>query len=304
MRVREFIDTHSVFTYREFAVVHDGDVPSAAPTRDALLNQYIRAGRLVRVRRELYVTVPLGVGPAAAVTDPMAIAARMAVDAVLAYHTALEYHGAAYTIYSRVTYLTSIGQRPFAFQDIMYAPVPFPHVLVNGDRQNMMIDEGFRGTTLVHVTSRERTLVDVLDRVGLSGGWEEAWRSLEMLSTLDLESVVTYAMTLANATTIAKVGLFLEQHAEQLAVDNGVLERLRTRVPRGLHYADRGRASTGRLVEQWHLIMPVTVLDRAGRKTGETEPRHSDGRRWRNRLPPRDPGEMRVATQPPAGPGR
>ncbi len=263
MRVREFIDTHRVFTYREFAVAHDGDVPSAALTRDALLNQYVRAGRLVRVRRELLVTVPAGVGPAAAVTDPMAVAARMATDAVLAYHTALEYHGAAYTVHSRMTYLTGVGQRPLVFQGITYAPVPFPRVLVNGHREDMMIDEGFRGTMLVHVTSRERTLVDVLDRASLSGGWEEVWRSLEMMSALDLESVVAYALTLANATAIAKVGFFLEQHAEQFEVNSGVLERLQTGVPRGLHYADRGRASAGRLVERWHLIMPVTVLDRA-----------------------------------------
>jgi predicted transcriptional regulator of viral defense system len=261
MRVREFIDTHKVFTYREFAIAHDGDVPSARLTRDALLSQYIRAGRLVRVRRELFVTVPPGIDPATAVTDPMAVAAKMATDAVLAYHTALEYHGAAYSVHSRMTYLTGVGQRALVFQGITYTPVPFPRALVNRHQENMMADEGFRGTTLAHVTSRERTLVDVLDRVSLSGGWEEVWRSLELMSSLDLEFVVTYALALGNATTIAKVGFFLERHGEQFAVGSGVLERLRTRVPRGLHYADRGRASAGRLVEQWHLIMPVTVLD-------------------------------------------
>jgi predicted transcriptional regulator of viral defense system len=263
MRVRQFIDTHSVFTYREFALAHDGDVPSARQTRDALLSQYVQTGRLVRVRRELFVTVPPGIDLATAAADPMTVAAKMATDAVLAYHTALEYHGAAYAIHSRLTYLTSVGQRALVFQGITYAPVPFPRLLVNGHQENMMVDEGFRGTTLVRVTSRERTLVDVLDRVSLSGGWEEVWRSLEVMTSLDLESVVTYALALGNATTIAKVGFFLEQHAEQFAVDSGVLERLRTGVPRGLHYVDRGRASAGRLVEQWHLIMPVTVLDRA-----------------------------------------
>lgn len=262
MRVREFIDTHSVFTYREFALAHDGDVSSAVLTRDALLKQYLRAGRLVRVRREVYVTVPPGVDPATAVIDPMAVAGRMAADAVLAYHTALEYHGAAYSVHSRMTYLTSVGQRPLTFQSITYSPVPFPRVLVRDHRENMMVDEGFRGTTLVHVTSRERTFVDSLDRVGLCGGWEEVWRSLETMSTLDLESVIAYALTLGNATTVAKVGFFLEQRAEELEVDIRVLERLRTGIPHGLHYADRDRASTGRLVEQWHLIMPTNVLDR------------------------------------------
>ncbi len=68
---------------------------------------------------------------------------------------------------------------------------------------------------MVHVTSRERTLVDALDRVSLSGGWEEVWRSLEMMSNLDLNSVVMYVAALGNATTVARSGL-LEQHSEHL----------------------------------------------------------------------------------------
>jgi predicted transcriptional regulator of viral defense system len=263
MRVREFIDMHGVFTYREFAVAHDGDTPSAAQTRDALLQQYLKSGRLIRVRRELFVTVPPGATPATAVTDPVAVAAMMARDAVLAYHTALEYHGAAYAIGSRLTYMTVLAQRPLVFHGITYAPVPFPRTLLRSGRETMMVDEGFRGTTLARVTSRERTLVDVLDRVALSGGWEEAWRSLEMLPALDVESVVTYALVLRNSTTIAKVGFFLEQHAEQFAVHDDILERLRTGIPRSIHYADRDRVSAGRLVEQWHLVMPAVVLDKS-----------------------------------------
>lgn len=262
MRVREFVDTHRVFTYREFAVAHDGDVPSAAATRDALLKQYIQSGRLVRVRRELFVTVPPAVSREAAVTDSMAVAAKMSADSVLAYHTALEFHGTAFAAHNRMTYLTGVNQRSLTFQGITYAPVRFPHALVKSHHETMMVDEGFRGVTPVRVTSRERTVVDVLDRIDLSGGWEEAWRSLEMIVALDLESVVTYALTLGNATTIAKVGFFLEEHAEQYEVNEIALERLQTAIPRSVHYADRSRTSAGRLVEQWHLIMPVTVLDR------------------------------------------
>lgn len=268
MRVREFVNTHRMFTYREFATAHDGDVPSAASTRDTLLKQYIQAGRLVRVHRELFVTVPPGVSPAKAVTDPMAVAARMSVDAVLAYHTALEYHGTAFAVHNRMTYLTGVNQRPLTFQDVTYTPVRFPHALVDSHRENMMVDDGFRGVTQVRVTSRERTIVDVLGRIDLSGGWEEAWRSLEMIAALDVESVVTYALALANATTIAKVGFFLEGHAEQFEVSRSTLERLRTAIPRSIHYADRNRASAGRLVERWHLIMPTVVLDRDWEENG------------------------------------
>jgi len=59
----------------------------------------------------------------------------------------------------------------------------------------------------VHVTSRERTFVDVLDRPDLGGGWEEVWRSLESLRLLVLDEVLTYLSFLDNATTAAPGGL-------------------------------------------------------------------------------------------------
>ena len=62
-------------------------------------------------------------------------------------------------------------------------------------------------------------MVDVLNRPDLSGGWEEIWRSLESVEFFDFDKVVEYALLLGNATTAAKVGLFLEQHREPLMVE-------------------------------------------------------------------------------------
>ncbi len=39
----------------------------------------------------------------------------------------------------------------------------------------------FHAGGIVRVTAFERTLVDVLDAPDLGGGWEEVWRSLEMV---------------------------------------------------------------------------------------------------------------------------
>ena len=73
-------------------------------------------------------------------------------------------------------------------------------------------------------------MVDVLHTPALGGGWEEIWRSLEMIEFFDLETVITYPLRLDTATTVARVGLFLEQHRE-------------------------------RLVHPWNLIVPECVLD-------------------------------------------
>jgi predicted transcriptional regulator of viral defense system len=108
----------------------------------------------------------------------------------------------------------------------------------------------------------ERTLVDVLDRPDLSGSWEEIWRSLEGIEFFDLDQVVEYALLLDNATTIAKVGFYLEQHRESLMVEEGHLNPLRDRRPRQPHYLDSSNRRSGKLVANWNLVVPVAVFER------------------------------------------
>jgi hypothetical protein len=79
-------------------------------------------------------------------------------------------------------------------------------------------------------------LVDVLECPDLSGSWEEIWRSLESVEFFDLDEVVEYALLLGNATTVAKVGFFLDQHRETLMVEDRYLNLLHDMRPRQPHY--------------------------------------------------------------------
>ena len=76
------------------------------------------------------------------------------------------------------------------------------------------------------MTTLERTLVDVLDAPRHGGGWEEIWRSLESVEFFDVDAVTDYALKLGSAVTVAKVGFFLEQHREELMLEESHLERL------------------------------------------------------------------------------
>ena len=93
MKLRDFFARRPVFTHAEFVAFLDAEEPRSVKTRESLLSYYKRTGRILRVRRGLYITVPPGVDPEACPVDPYLLAAKMADDAVLAYHTALEFHG-------------------------------------------------------------------------------------------------------------------------------------------------------------------------------------------------------------------
>ncbi len=104
--------------------------------------------------------------------------------------------------------------------------------------------------------------MDALDRPAFSGGWEEIWRSLESTEFFDLDKVVEYALLLSNTTTTAKVGYFLEQHKENLFVEEGHLALLRTKKPRGPHYMERARRKNCHFVKRWNLMVPYEISNR------------------------------------------
>lgn len=267
MRSRDFFAGHPVFTYREFASALASRGRSNR-TPDSLLTYYVQTGRLVRVRRGLYASIPTGAAPDECPVDPYLVAAKLTEDAVLAYHTALGFHGNAYSARWELFYLTGRRSRPLAFRDNHFRSVPFPKALRERHQEGFGVLVAERTGLDVRVTSLERTLVDVLDRPDLAGGWEEIWRSLESVEFFDIDRVVEYALLLQNGTTAAKVGLYLDQHREPLMVEDAHLDRLKERRPRTPHYLVRASRKTGRLVKDWNLVVPAYVLERSWEEVG------------------------------------
>lgn len=262
VKPRDFFAGRPLFTHHEFVAALDGEGRSRR-TRDTLLAYYTRTGRLLHVRRGLYVPVPPGTVPARSPVDPYLVAAKLADDAILGYHTALEFHGKAHSVLEHFFYLTGRRSRPLRFRGHRFRAVPFPKALRRKQRETFGVKTAERRGVDVRVTSLERTLVDLLDRPDLGAGWEEIWRSLESVEFFDLDQVVEYALILDNATTAAKVGFYLERHREALMVNDRHLELLKERRPKEPHYLVRSGRKPGRLLSEWNLVVPLEILERS-----------------------------------------
>jgi predicted transcriptional regulator of viral defense system len=263
MKVETFFARHPVFARDEFNAFCGGQGECNHRTLDVLLAYHVSVGHLLRVRRGLYAVVPTGMDPAAAPVDAYLVASRMTADAVLAYHTAVDLHGRAYSVYETLFFLTEHRCRPSVFRSLRFNPVMPPKRLRDLGAADFGVTVVDRSGLDVRVTTLERTLVDVLDRPDLGGGWEEVWRSLESVEYFNLEAVVEYTRLLGSATTAAKVGFFLEQHQDTLMVDAKYLVQLREYAPRQPHYMDRTDNGRGVLVSAWNLIVPAAVVNRA-----------------------------------------
>ncbi len=257
MDARDYFASRRVFTAEEFGQV----LGLGRRSRDSLLGYYRQRGRILPVRRGLYWVVPAGEHPETCAIDPFLVAGLMTDDAVLGYHSALEFHGRAYSIFTELYYLSARAARAAAFRGWAFQPVRAPKALLAVGKADFEVEVLEQSGQDVRVTSLERSMVDVLDRPDLSGGWEETWRSLELVEFFDLDRVVEYALLLGNATTVAKVGWFLESHRESLMVEERHLAPLREHRPRQPRYLSRQGAGSVRMIGGWNLIVPEVLAE-------------------------------------------
>ncbi len=257
MKPELFLANHSAFSRAEFLAALRSRGRGNA-TVDSHLTRWRRQGRVVRVKPGVFLRVEEPVQPGATSPDFLALASRMAPDAVLGYHTALEAHGVAQSVFERFTFLTWTKTRATSFRGRRFVPVRPRAALAAAHFGLAWVESLERRGIAIRVTTVERTVADVLDRPGLSGGIEEVWRSLQAVPAVDPAALETYVLALDSRTAVAKVGFYLESRREELAVPDAMLERLRAHIPRSPVYMDRERR--GRLVARWALFVPSMLL--------------------------------------------
>lgn len=261
MTPKDFFNQYPVFTSHEYAQFLEKEKHAGERTQEALLLYHVKAGNLVRVRRGLFAVVPPGASPESYVVDPYLVAGKLTEDAVIGYHSALAFYGKSYSVTHQFCVLTHSRSASISFRNDIFRLVLFPKSL----RKNNQ--ELFSVKTIIHrgcqllVTSFERTLVDILDKPALSGGWEEIWRSLESIEYFDLDKVIEYALLLDNVTTIALVGFYLEQHQNELRVKDSHLEKLEMHRPKQPHYIDKLQKPSSKFNSRWNLILPIELIE-------------------------------------------
>jgi predicted transcriptional regulator of viral defense system len=262
LKPTDFFNTHPLFRHEEFVAAHTESGRRSPQTSASVLKQHVAAGNLLHIRRGLYAAVPRGVEQEKLSVDPYLLASKLADDAVVAYHAALQFHGKAYSVWHRFHYLTRGRFRTFSFRGQEFVPVQAPAAVRSLPELGGGVQEKPHAGGRVRIATLERTLVDVLDAPRRCGGWEEVWRSLERVEFFDVDAVCEYVARLGSALTAARVGFFLDQHREQLMIEDHHLKSLRAHAPSQPRYLDASRAP-GTLDAGWNLIVPERILNRA-----------------------------------------
>ncbi|MCE5293359.1 MAG: hypothetical protein LLF94_01935 [Chlamydiales bacterium] len=271
MKLNDFFSLHPVFTFAEIAAFLYPEKPaSKTSTIYNLLTYHQKQDHIRRVRQGLYCTVPAGIDKNTFTVDPFLIASKLTGDAILGYRTALDFFGNLHSVQNEFIYLSQKHKNsPFIFQDASYRAVSIPIALENSKQICFAVKTIDRLGQKIKITSLERTIVDVLDRPYLCGSWEEIWLSLESIEYLNLDEVVQYALLLGNATTVAKVGYYLENHKNELMVSDFYLSQLAKHIPKTASYLDKKHKGPQVLMSNWNLFVPNSLHNRKWEEPNE-----------------------------------
>lgn len=254
-----FFASRPVFTGADFAASFPA---RSSKAKQSLLDYHVGAGSIIRIRRSLFAAVPTGIDPQKFQVNPFLIAAKLADDSVISHHSALAYFGLAQSIRQTVLFTTKNKDiEEFDFQGNKYRSVLTKKALVVYKEENMLVSTVDCQGLQIKVTANERSLVDCLDRLDLSGGAEEIWRSLEGLPYVNAKKIIDYALLIGNASLIAKVGYYLDTNKERLMISQTNLNKLQARRPKSACYMFRSNR-TGRLIKPWNLIVPESIIER------------------------------------------
>jgi predicted transcriptional regulator of viral defense system len=254
-KAHAFFFEHKIFTFEQFTRA----MKNPLPTCRTMLNQHLKRGNVVRVKQGLYAAIPVGANSKQYPVDPYAIISMLASDALIAYHSALQFHGLAHSVHFQYFFQSIKKIRDFQFRQDRFKVSQYPRALPKNKRL-AFVDEIDHQGFKIHVTQIERTLVDVLDRINLSGGLEEVWRSLANIQTVNVDSIFEYVLLLGSVTIAAKIGFYLRLRQEDWSIEEHYFTELKKHLPKSSHYLDRQYRKNGKYIKEWRIVVPQELI--------------------------------------------
>ena len=247
-KFKDFFETHQVFNSDEF---QRHCAVSGYHARNALA-KYPRSRHIRKLRTNLYPVLPEGSSPETFMPSPLLVAAKSADDSVLSYSSALTYYGMSRNLTFTYPYLSKKRGHNYRLGRDSFQPSLPPQKLKNDYEFGVTTQTLWN--TPIRVVCKERLLVDSLDRLNLSGGWEEISNAFQYESSLNWKVLLEYLTILNNPATAARVGFFLERFQAEMNVPDYVLDRIETMKPAHAEYFYRNYRK-GHLNKRWNLYV-------------------------------------------------
>jgi len=210
-----------------------------------------KKGLIVKIKRDMYAVVDVTTNTIYA--DKFMIASSITNTAYISYHSAFEYHGVANQVFSDVTVSDNKIFKTFEYNGIEYGYV---RNLIKSGVINIASSVNIR------VTDLERTLIDCIDDINLSGGIDELLNCIEQIRILDENKIIEYLDAYNKITLYQKAGYILEQYKNHFKFTDKIFEHCLGKLNKSIKYFLKAEFKEVVFNRKWRLIAPKTLRNR------------------------------------------
>jgi predicted transcriptional regulator of viral defense system len=178
------------------------------------------------------------------------IAGQITPSSCLSYHAALEYHGLAHQVFYELQVSSREVFHNFDYDGISYVFCP------------LKSEAGFVQPVtdaFVRVTNLERTVIDCINRIDLSGGLEELVQCLAIITYIDERKLWEYLQCFDKQFLYQKTGFMLQYFQKEMKLSDDFFSLCKSKIGKSARYlTDTQESDT--FFKAWKLCAPQNIL--------------------------------------------
>jgi len=217
-------------------------------TAKSAIQRLEAAGRIVRIRRGLYTAI--SGETKCPVANRFQIASHITPTSALSHHGAVDYYGCMNQVFTYVYVCSETRFKDFVFDGYRYCYVPTSTL------------EGIECPPLsggVHVTSKERTVIDSIKDMDKIAGPEEVIENVRMFYGLDEAKMLKYLAILDNKFLYQKTGYILSHFNDRQQYSKKFLNDCFMMSGKSTRYLLKDEKD-GVYDAKWRLIVPQNLF--------------------------------------------
>jgi predicted transcriptional regulator of viral defense system len=225
---------------------------SAAAKR---LSRWATEGWLRRVRRGLYIPIPVdAVNPAAWSEDALIVATAVWSPCYFSGWTSANHWGLTDQVF-RTTVVKTSGRVRSSSVTMLNHEYLLSHA--TAEQMEWGMKSNWRGEVRLRFADPARTVIDILDRPRLGGGIRHGAEIVgAYLASHDQDPLIEYGDRLGNHAVFKRLGYIVEALGGE---NESLLKACRGRVSAGISPLDPDGPRSGRRISKWGLRMNVSV---------------------------------------------
>ena len=215
-------------------------------------------GWLRRLKRGLYLLIPLEAGPEGQWSeDPLVIATQLVPEGAVAYWSAMRYWNMTEQV-PRTIFVQTTSRRFLPKQEIL--GVRYQFVVVKNNRFFGILTRMNNGMP-IQITDREKTLVDACDRPDLNGGVMQIAQAIKSLDVIDWDKLNSYLERFGSGAVYKRLGYLIEHLDISIPNKRSMLMEWHSNLTEGISWLEPAGEHNGPVKTRWRIRVNVAGLE-------------------------------------------